>query len=434
MKFENIITKIPGQGLCRINLSIANKTIQNVEIVEPFFGNTNQEQFYVTPGFVNCHLHPNQLLDRRMLDELSITQLIDQMHIDYKKTDEERYTQALLVLIEAIKSGATSICSVATSPYPVIQAYKKLGLKGAISCFYNDRWEGYGIAPTLSLLNIIEKHFTNIIQEQTNDIKIHIGTASVESASNDLLVLLDQLAKRFSTLVDIHICEGIESVNSCLASRNTTPVNLLSQLKVLSPRWNLIHGVNITNDEIQLISEHKANFIHCPVSNAKTGIGIAPIKKLLQLGVKIGLGSDACSNNNTNNILNEAYFATLLHSAFHRHPSIIPLDTIIDWLTQSYKMIGLKQQGIIAVGEPADLLFWSLNDSAFSPLAYGSFNSALLYNAPDLKPHTVLINGRIVVENYKFTLLSEEKIKKQVNECGSRIQKFRNETHGRKKY
>jgi hypothetical protein len=84
----------------------------------------------------------------------------------------------------------------------------------------------------------------------------------------------------------------------------------------------------------------------------------------------------------------------------------------------------MKQQGVIAKGEPADLLLWSLKDNTFVPVAYGNFESTLIYNAPDIKPHTVIIDGEKIVESYMFNISSEDEIRKAANQCGVKIFNF----------
>lgn len=421
MELNNVIIKDAEERYCFANLSIENGLIQKIEL-NPSNKDFSKADFYATPGFVNAHLHPNQLLDRRLLDGLNISDLLHGMHCDYKKTDHDRYVQAQLVLIEAIKSGATTIYAIATNPFPVIEAFKKVKVKGAITCAYNDQWEGFGDPPALSKLQAIAEKFEEAFKLQDENIAIHIGSASVESASNELLLLMDRLAKRLDTKVNIHVSEGSDSVQSCLKSRQLTPIRLLAKLGVLGPRWNLIHAATLDHEEIDLIGKHGASVTHCPVSNAKTGVGVAPIIDLMDRGVRIALGSDACSNNNTNNILNEAYFTLLVHSAVNKNAEILTVDTLMSWLTtQGHDIVGTGQRGILAVGEPADLLLWSLKESAFVPLAYGKFDEALIFNAPDIKPHTVLIDGNKIVENYTFLPLSEQAIREEANRVGAKI-------------
>lgn len=425
MKLENVIIKDQSGGYCNAHISIKDGRIEKIETSDLSLEDLGAAEFYVTPGFVNCHLHPNQLLDRRLLDNLNISELLDVMHGDYKKTDKDRYNQALFVLMEAVKSGATSIYSVASNPYPVIDAYKMLGMKGAITCFYNDQWEGFGAPPALSLLKNIEEQFAQAVKHKNERFAIHIGSASVESASNELLLLIDSLAEKFDSKVNIHVSEGNDSVQSCLNTRKLSPVRLLSHLEVLGPRWNLIHAVTLDPEEVDLIAAFGPSIIHCPVSNAKTGVGVAPIIELMHKGVKIALGSDACSNNNTNNVLSEAYFAALIHSAQKKDARMLPVETLMHWLTsQGHEIIGTGQKGTISVGEPADLLLWSLQDSPFVPLAFGKFDAALIYNAPDIKPHSVLIDGRFAVKDYKFILLPEKEIKDGANRSGYNMQAF----------
>lgn len=422
MLLNNVVFKHSVHGYCRADIFIENEIIKKIHIYEKIHSGVKGVEYYVTQGFVNSHLHPNQLFDRRLMDELSITELLHVMHKDYQKDDEDRYAQAAFVLMDAIKSGATSIYAVASHPLPVLKAFKTLGVKGAVSCFYNDQWEGHGTAPSLSFYQGIEEKFNDIYREKSEKIDIHIGTASVQSASNDLLMLMNDLAVRLNTKVNLHVSEGIECVHTCLKSRGNTPVRLLHQLGILAPHWNLIHAVNIDEEEISLIAKSGAHVIHCPVSNAKTGVGIAPIKSLLMHGVNIALGTDACSNNNTNNILNEAYFASLLQHAFHQSANLISIDRVMHWLTTGgHQILGTQQKTKIEEGATADLLLWSLAENAFVPLPYGNFDAALIYNAPDIKPHSVLIDGKVIVENYQLKDHGEELIRDIANDRSMKI-------------
>lgn len=426
MLLGNIIFKHPDDGYCRANITIEDGLIAAIDIIDNAPEHYKNAEFYVTPGFVNSHLHPNQLSDRRLLDEMNITELLHQMHNGYKKNDEDRYVQALFVLMEAIKSGSTAIYAVANNPFPVIKAFKTFGIKGAVSCFYNDQWEGYGKPPVISLYQSIEEQFSIAYKEKNEKIDIHIGSSSIESASNQLLILFDELSKKFKTKVNIHVSEGESSVQSCIESRQTTPIRLLHDLGILSKDWNLIHAVTIDDEEISMIAKMGARVIHCPVSNAKTGVGIAPIKAMLDAGITIALGTDACSNNNTNNILNEAYFSFLLQAALHQNPQPIALETVMQWMIgNGHEILGSNKKGAIEIGEPADLLLWSLNDNAFTPISYGHFDSALIYNAPDIKPHTILIDGKIILEAYQFKVIPEKEIRDAVN---FRTEKFFSKT------
>ena len=426
MVLENVIIRHKSHGYCRVNILIQESVIKKIDIVEKQiqdFSN-NTYSFFVTPGFVNSHLHPNQLFDRRILDGLDLHALLQKMHTQYNKTEQDRYMHALFVVLDAIRCGATTLYSVASYPMPVINAYKTIGAKGAVSCFFNDQWETKDEPPPVMPLDTIEEQFAALITQKTDNVAIHIGTASIRSASNRLLVLLDDLAKKYNTRVNMHVSECAEDVVLCKKFRGTTPIRLLDQLGVLHDIWNLIHVVAIDEHEIELLARRGTSVVHCPISNAKTGVGIAPVPQMLKKGVSVGLGTDACSNNNTNNIMNEAYFALLLHAANNKNATIISLEEIMHFLiTNGYAMLGKKQKGIIQEGEPADILLWELYTNSFVPLCYGNFESAIFYNAPDIKPHTVIIDGKKIVENYTFTNFVEKEIMNQANRCACKFYK-----------
>lgn len=413
---KNVILDGPSDGYLLADIYIEKGIIQKIDSAEISAREITQDKFYVTCGFVNSHIHPNQLFDRRMLDELPVMALLSAMHTKQKKTDDDRYFQAIFVLLDALKSGSTSMYAIASNPAPVIKAFKILDLTGAITCVFNNVWEGIGNSPKQENLDEIEKAFLEFYKNNTDTLKIHIGTASILTASNDLLTLFNDIAHRYNTKVNLHISEGKDSVAECLKKRGTTPVRLLSNLGVLNERWNLIHVTTIDNEEVKMIADSGASVIHCPVSNAKTGAGIAPMLELLKQKVNIGIGTDACSNNNTNNILNEAYFASLLQGALYEDPTLFKEETLFEWMTTNgLKMIDSPKSGKIQVVERADLLLWDLKNPAFIPLPYGKLRSVFINNAPDVKPHTVLLNGNKIIENYNCTRFLEKEAITAVN-------------------
>jgi 5-methylthioadenosine/S-adenosylhomocysteine deaminase len=414
MFLDDLIIK-SGNLYMSATMNIRNGIIQDIAM-SPLVNLNMEHKFLVTPGFVNCHIHPNQLMDRGLLDLLSVPEILSLQHIKNKKTNQDRYLHALFVLIDSIKSGATSIYSFASNPLPVIKAYKKLGAKGAVTCVFNDIWEGRGLQPKVSNISSVPQRFSALYQEKTENIDIHIGSDSLQSASNEMLKMLDWVASEYNTKVNIHISEGKDSVDLCLYHRKTTPVRLLNKLGVLNSNWNLIHSTNIDLEEVKIISENKANVILCAVSNLKTGAGIPLIEDLMNNCVNIGLGTDACSNNNTNNILNEAYVTMLLSGGITKNPHIIDDEYMLKCLTiNGYKILGFAQVGSLKIGQPADLLLWSLKQNCFTPVKNKNYCSSLFYNAPDIKPHSVIIMGNKVVENYKFLDLNEDKLRLLVN-------------------
>ncbi len=413
---KGVIVESAHNTYKQADIFIKNGVITKIDSFPIDATKISSKHFFVTCGFVNSHLHPNQLLDRRMLDNLPITNLLSAMHTTQQKDDTDRYNQAIVVLLDAIKSGATSIYAVASKPTPVIKAFKDIGVTGAISCFFNDVWEGEGNIPAQISLEDVEKAFSEYFKDNSDEVKIHIGSASILTASNDLLILFNDIANRYNTRINIHISEGMKSVETCFKKRGATPIRLLDNLGILNKNWNLIHATSVDYEEIEIIASSGASVIHCPVSNAKTGVGVAPILALYKNGVNIAIGTDACSNNNTNNILNEAYFAYLLQSALHKDPVAIKEETIFDWLTTNgLKIIDSFKSGKIEVGQRADLLLWSLQNTCFVPLPYGRLSSVFINNAPDAKPHTVLLAGKKVIENYCAVGLLEETAINAVN-------------------
>lgn len=366
---------------------------------------TNDCKYFITPGFFNGHLHPNQLSDRGYCDKMGLDSILSLYHLTQKsKNFETRLLQSKIVILDAVMKGATSIYAVASNPMPIILSLSSLGMQGAVSCFFNDCWLLDGPAPAITDITGIRKHFEKYINYQSDYLDIHIGTASIMTASDNLLKLMHHISHDYNTKVNLHVSESINHVESCIKKRNVRPVALLKNLKVLDEKWNLIHCVNINDEEIKYISDSGANVIHCPVSNAKTGVGIAPIKKLINNKVNVVLGTDACSNNNTNNILNEAYFSILVNNISGKPMEEFD-NEVWNMLTENANKVldknKLQATKYITKGKRANFLVWDLSEVSFCPRHNRNLKHALLYSAPDLKPISVYINGQQIIKDYK---------------------------------
>ena len=110
---KGVILELQDQTYVQADIYIENGIIAKIDGYSIKAKDISPEQFLVTCGFVNSHLHPNQLFDRRLLDGLPITHLLSAMHKSQKKDDVDRYYQAIFVLIDALRCGATSAYAVA---------------------------------------------------------------------------------------------------------------------------------------------------------------------------------------------------------------------------------------------------------------------------------------------------------------------------------
>ncbi|MBQ7249620.1 MAG: amidohydrolase family protein, partial [Deltaproteobacteria bacterium] len=159
---------------------------------------------------------------------------------------------------------------------------------------------------------------------------------------------------------------------------------------------------------------------HNPGSNMKLGNGVAPVPRLLQEGVCVGLGTDGAASNNNLDMLEEVRLAALLHKVNRLDPQAVPaLEAVRMGTEYGAKAIGLKDTGRLAVGQQADIALISLRSTAFCPKH--NLVSLLAYSASSSTVDTLLVAGRVLMEKGELKTLDEERILFEAQRCADRL-------------
>ncbi len=181
----------------------------------------------------------------------------------------------------------------------------------------------------------------------------------------------------------------------------------------------MAHAVHLTPSEIEYLAEAHAHVVHCPRSNSYVGVGVCPVKDLLDSGVNVALGSDAAINNNSNEVRGEA------HAAYDKMVDKYQKSDVVDYLTlfrmltiNGARTMGLENGiGIIEPGKQADLALWSKNDFPFIP---GFNHIADLIFTDSCRAHTVFVNGERVLQDYLSTRIDELELKKRARDISNK--------------
>jgi 5-methylthioadenosine/S-adenosylhomocysteine deaminase len=159
---------------------------------------------------------------------------------------------------------------------------------------------------------------------------------------------------------------GWQQRGFAVSARARSPIALLERLGVLGPRTLAVHCVHADAADIAALAATRTAVAHCPISNAKLGHGIAPLRELLDAGVRVGLGSDSMATNNRMHLLEEARFAVMAQHARHRDPCVLGAHAALELATiGGASALGLDSRiGSLEVGKDADLAAFPLDGAA----------------------------------------------------------------------
>jgi 5-methylthioadenosine/S-adenosylhomocysteine deaminase len=384
----------------------------------------NGADYFVTPGFVNCHFHPSQQLNRALGVGLSHDQQMDLLHAcDRIKKPEDRLWLSYIAVLEGLRAGTTCFYSVGSEIETQIKVFSDLGVRAACTLFPKDiEAEGKKeevkakIWETQERIDTAEKLHKKF---HSDLVRVHFGVVNVKYASDNLILGMQKLAEKYDVYFHMHAAESKEYVESVIKRTGHRTVEHLHKIGALNKRVSLAHMTQLTKDEIKYLAETGAHVVHCPRANSYVGVGVCPVKELLDAGVNVCLGSDAAINNNSNEVLRDAHAAFDKIADKYAKADIVDYKTLFRMLTiNGARAMGLEKMiGTIEEGKKADLVLWKKSDYPFIP---GYNLLADLIFTDSCLAHTIIINGKVVLKNYKPALMNEGAIKKKAMEISKK--------------
>jgi len=172
--------------------------------------------------------------------------------------------------------------------------------------------------------------------------------------------------------------------------------------------------VALTDKDMEIMRHKKVKASHNPISNLKLASGISPIPKMLRKSITVSLGTDSPCSNNTADMFEVMKATAILHKGIARNPTILPTEQVLEMATiEGAKALSWEKEiGSIEIGKKPDLAIINLKKPHLCPL----YNepSHLVYSVKASDVETVIINGKIVMQDRKLTKLNIEKVMEDV--------------------
>lgn len=363
----------------------------------------------VMPGLINAHTHLAMTLLRGYADDLPLEQwwLKKIYPIESKFTKEDVYWGSLLGGLEMIKSGTTCFVDFYYFQDQVAKAAKKLGLRANL---------GIGVLDlkTFAFKNSAEilKEAIKIIKKWQKDelVQISLAPHMLQTTSLETYKTCKKMTNKYGLLLQTHLAETEQEVRYSLEKYGESPAELLIKNKILDKNSLVAHCCHLTDKEIKSLAKNKVEIAHCPISNMKLTSGIMPLPKLLKAGAVVSLGTDSPCSNNSLDMFGEMKVAALLHKFSSGDPTAADVQTVLDMATiNGAKALGMENKvGSLEIGKKADLIIIDFNQPHLQPIH--SIVSHLVYAAKGSDVETVIVNGKIVMENRKVLTCDEKEI------------------------
>jgi 5-methylthioadenosine/S-adenosylhomocysteine deaminase len=200
-------------------------------------------------------------------------------------------------------------------------------------------------------------------------------------------------------------------------------IHYFDHLGLASPELILAHCIWVDDAELAVLEEKRVKVVHCPGSNVKLASGIAPIPRMLAMGIAVSLGADGAPCNNNLDIFQEMRMAALMQKPLHG-PTAMPAREVFRMATMGgAEAMGLENEiGSIEAGKKADLVLVSLNGIHANPVSAADPYSLLIYALRSSDVAMTMVDGRILMEERDLKTIEHESV---INKCNILIKILR---------
>jgi 5-methylthioadenosine/S-adenosylhomocysteine deaminase len=372
------------------------------------------------PGLLNIHTHLFQSAVKGLGEDMAVEQWVQAVTFPTAAvmTPEEVYLLSLVSCLENLRSGATTVMDFMYGMRDpalhdaVIQAMLDSGLRGRYTRTIVDSGAEMGIPPTMLQPAAESLAHAQELQARYNgaghgrlDIGLAIGVIWAMTA--DGLRAVRRVADASGMTITMHVNETPFDDISAQQQTGLRTIPLLAETGVLGPDFIAVHCVHVTDDDIARFAAHNVAIAYNAVSNMYLGSGIAPITRMMDAGLTIGIATDGSGSNNCQDMLETLKFSALLQKVGRMDASCVLAQQALDWATRDgAKALGLGDQvGSLAPGMKAD--FFLVNP--FTPKAIPVHDpvATLVYSAGQSNVETVVVDGQVLMEGGVFTHLDE---------------------------
>jgi cytosine/adenosine deaminase-related metal-dependent hydrolase len=332
----------------------------------------------VTPGLVNTHHHLYQTLTRARATEATLFEWLVELYPTWARIDAEaEYAAARTGLAELMLSGCTTVFD-HHYVFPrgreglveaEVQAAQELGCRIVASRGSMDLGVSDGGLPPDELVEDVDavlaetERLAGALHERGPGARVQIAVApcSPFSVTGRLMTESAELARRLGLQLHTHLAETVEEEAYCRELYGCTPVEYLDSLGWLDGDVWCAHCVHLAPAEIARFAETGTGVAHCPTSNLRLGAGVAPVRELVDAGVRVGLGVDGSASNERSHLGLEVKSALLVARGRGGPRAMTAREAFRLGTRGGAAVLGRADIGSIEPGKQADLAVWPLD-------------------------------------------------------------------------
>lgn len=381
------------------------------------------------PGLVNAHTHAPMSLLRGLADDLRL----DVWLMGYIMPVEREYVSpdfvrlgTMLSCAEMIKSGTTCFADMYYFEDAIAETVAEIGMRGICG------------ATVLKFPAPDAKYYEEALSNAQNFIKKwkghnlivpSIAPHAPYTTTPEILRACLELALEYDIPIQIHVSETSQEVENLRKEIGMPVVPYLKKNHLLNAKLIAAHCVYIDEGEMRALSNANAGVAHNPSSNMKLSSGIAPIKKMLDLHVKVGIGTDGPASNNDLDMFEEMRLASFLAKINTNDPTALPARQALYMATRGgASALHMEDKiGSISPNKYADLILLDISQTHNMPYFLRDKNNIyarIVYSAKSNDVTDVMVNGKWLMRNKKLITIDESAITAHALDYAKKIDAF----------
>lgn len=382
----------------------------------------------IMPGMINPHHHIYSAFARGLAFEgeppLNFKEILERVwwRLDKKLNLEDTKYSAYGTYIECIRNGVTTVFDHHASPYHLensldmlAEAAKDIGIRSCMCYEVSDR-DGEEICNKGIEENVrfIKKYNT----KDQNMLKGMFGLHASFTLSDETMKKCQKAIKNLDVGYHVHVAEGYEDLVDSKEKYGLRVVERLDKYEVFGPKTLAVHCIHIDDNEINILKNRECNVIHNPESNMGNAVGCAPILKMNEKGITLGLGTDGF----TSDIFESLKVGNILQKYENRDPSVGFNEIMKMGLENNRKIAEIYfdgELGVIKKGALADIIV--VEYTPFTELNEKNIYGHILFGMSGKSVISTIIDGKFIMKNRDIQTVDEKEILKKSREVSKKM-------------
>lgn len=362
----------------------------------------------VMPGFKDAHTHSAMTFLRSYADDLPLQEWLYNrvFPMEAKLTEEDVLWCSKLAIMEYLTSGITANFDMYMKNEANAKASVDTGFRTVLCGSIND------FGGTVEGIEEEYKHFNNYDKL----LSYQIGFHAEYTTKRETLEGIAELAHKYKAPVYTHNSETKSEVDGCIERYGKTPTAFLDSIGMFDYGGGGFHCVHMTDEDLDICKEKKIWVVTNPASNVKLASGIAPIKKMLDMGIGLAIGTDGPASNNCLDMFREMFLTTALQKVSIPDASAVDANDVLYMATVGgAHAMGLMDCDTLEKGKYADLIIIDLNQPNMQPL--NNISKNIVYSGSKQNVKLTMVAGKVLYEDGKFNIgIAPEEIYEKANE------------------